>query len=132
MFPTFLCRLIHGLKHLICMKRFLVLPRISALSFALFPMEYESVLWMAVISVLTILPLVIYLIVAIHVTRKTHTRFLTNLFGYEMNFVDMVIAGLGVFIAFYFDMNSFSIIWIVALCCILIEMLVLRKDAQRK
>ena len=105
------------------MNRNLVLHRISAFAFAMLPLgiTLENKLWLGLIVALTILPLTFLFIAAIADTRRNKTSVLSNLFGFSYNYVDIIIACLGIAGCLFLGLNLLSLIWVVSLCCILLE-----------
>ncbi|TGX82860.1 hypothetical protein E5358_05885 [Palleniella muris] len=93
------------------MKHLFILPRISLLSFAMLPIAYNYDLWCAVICVLIFLPLLILLIAAIINSRKTGTGFLTNLYGYRLNWFDVLIRCIGTFNGLLIGSTKVTIFW---------------------
>lgn len=115
------------------MKRYIVLPRLSALAFSMLPVgiAVENKLWFAIISIMTIVPLIIYLIAAIKLTDNKKANLITNLFKYNANFVDIIIALLGIVNCIRFKLHILSIIWIISLCCILFEKIIDRIKVEK-
>ena len=108
------------------MKNLYILPRISALAFAMLSIAIakENTLWIYIVAILTILPLVIYIIGAAVSAQKEKKSFLNNLFGYKQNLIDLLIAGLGIGLALVFGINWLAIIWAISLGCIVVDRIV--------
>ena len=110
------------------MNKNLVLNRISALAFAMLPIgiTLDNKLWLGVIVAFTILPLAFLLVDAIVVSRRNKTSFKSNLHGYRYNYIDIIIACLGIANCLVLGLYLLSLIWVVSLCCILVGIFVLR------
>lgn len=91
------------------MKHIFILPRISLLSFVMLPIVFDNTLLCAVICVLIFLPLLILLIAAIVNSRKTGTGLLTNLYGYSLNWFDVLIRSIGIFNGILIGSKKFTI-----------------------
>lgn len=112
------------------MKRYFTLHRISAFAFSMLPfgIALENKLWLGIISIATILPLVFLVINAVTTTRREKTDFWSNL--YSFNFIDVLIACLGIVNCLIVGLNTLSIIWVVSLCCVLIDMYLKRTKTR--
>lgn len=115
------------------MKRYIVLPRLSALAFSMLPIgiAVENKLWFTIISIMIIVPLIIYIIAAINFTDNKKANLITNLFSYHVNFIDIVIALLGITNCIILKLHILSIIWIISLCCIFIEKIIFRANMEK-
>lgn len=116
------------------MKKNSTLHRISAFAFSMMPfgLILENKLWLVLIFVATILPLLFIVSKAVANNRKEKTSFLSNLFGFNYTFIDILIACLGIVNCLIVGLHTLSIIWVVSLCCIFVELFVKRtktKDA---
>lgn len=107
------------------MGKFYVLPRISAFFFALLPIALTNKNdWMlGVIAVMTILPLIIFVVAAVYHTRRTHTKLIYVLSGYRTNYIDIAFACLGIMNCVLSHSYPLSIIWILSLCFAIAELL---------
>ena len=106
------------------MKKNSTLNRISAFAFSMLPfgIVLENKLWLGLIIIATILPLLFLVGKAVTNNRKEKTSFLSNLFGYNYKFIDILIACLGIANCLIVGLHTLSIIWVVSLCCIFVDL----------
>lgn len=106
------------------MKKNITLSRISSFAFSMIPfgIALENKLWFGLIFVATLLPLIFIVINAVVTTRREKTSFLSNLYGFNYNFIDIFIACLGIVNCLVVGLNTLSIIWVISLCCISVDL----------
>ena len=110
------------------MNKNLVLHRISAFAFAMLPIgiALDDKLWLGMIVAFTILPLAFLFIDAIVDSRRNKTSLMSNLYGVSYNYIDIIIACLGIANCLALGLSLLSLIWVASLCCILVEIYVIR------